>query len=316
MQTNRLEGRVIVITGAGRGIGREYALLAARSGARVLVNDLGATLHGDASTESPAEEVVSLIKSEGGEAIANHGDVSDYDAMGKMIGQAIEKWGRLDVLINNAGILQDRMLVNMTPEEWDKTIRVHMRGHFCTTRHAAAYWREQAKANGKSDRVLISTSSVSALHGAVGQTNYASAKSAMATFAQLCHRELFENYGVRSYAIAPGARTRLTSSTPHANKTVNVERAADSFDKSDPSNVAPFVMWLAAQGCPVPSGSVFGVSGDKVDVYRTWDIAATITAGGHRWTFEELDGNAEKFIEAVPPLPKTIVEMAQAAKKQ
>ncbi|MBS3929411.1 MAG: SDR family NAD(P)-dependent oxidoreductase [Sphingomonadales bacterium] len=311
MNSKRLAGRVMIITGAGRGIGREYALLAAREGAKVVVNDLGSGLHGEASEETPAQEVVAQIIAEGGEAIADHSDVSDFEATGKMVRRAIETFGDLHVLVNNAGILRDRMLVNMSPEEWDLTIRVHLRGHYCMSHHAAVYWRAQAKANGPSDRVLISTSSISGLHGAAGQTNYASAKAGLATFALLCHRELNANYGVRCYAIAPGARTRLTGSTPHAKQSVGQEVEAGTFDFASPSNVAPFVMWLTAEGCPVPSGAVFGVAGDKVDVYRPWEIGESFSAGDRQWTFEALDAAASDISAAIPALAKTQAEKAR-----
>lgn len=306
----RLDGRVVIITGAGRGIGREYALLAGRNGARVVVNDLGSGLAGESSADDPASAVVAEIEAAGGDAIADRSNVADWEATGRMVQAAIDKWGRVDVLINNAGILRDRMLVNMTPEEWDLMMNVHLRGHFCTTRHVAGHWRERAKQEGPLDAVLISTSSVSALHGAVGQTNYASAKAGIATFALLCHRELNPKYGVRSYGVAPGARTRLTLSTPHAQKTVGAPVPEGVFDFAAAANVAPFVVWLAAQGCLVPSGSVFGVVGDRVDVYQPWTIAETISAGGKRWDFESLDGAAERFVAAAPKLEKTVVENA------
>lgn len=311
MSDKRLAGRVMIITGAGRGIGREYALFAARNGAKVVVNDLGSGLHGEASGETPAEEVVAQIIAEGGEAIADHSDVADFEATGRMIRNAIETFGDLHVVVNNAGILRDRMLVNMTPEEWDLTMRVHLRGHYCMAHHAAVYWRAQAKEHGPSDRVLISTSSISGLHGAVGQTNYASAKAGLATFALLCHRELNANYGVRCYAIAPGARTRLTGSTPHAKASVGQEIPEGVFDYASPANVAPFVMWLTTEDCDVPSGSVFGVVGDKVDVYRPWEIAESFSAGDKPWTFEALDAVAGDIAAAVPALAKTQAEKSK-----
>lgn len=311
MGNKRLDGRVMIITGAGRGIGREYALMAARNGAKVVVNDLGSGLHGEASGETPAEEVAAQIIAEGGQAIADHSDVADFEATGAMVRRAVNTFGDLHVLINNAGILRDRMLVNMTPDEWDLTMRVHLRGHFCLTHHAAVYWRVQAKEHGPSDRVLVSTSSISGLHGAVGQTNYASAKAGLATFALLCHRELNANYGVRSYAIAPGARTRLTGSTPHAKASVGQEVAPGTFDFASPANVAPYVMWLTAQGCPIPSGSVFGVYGDKIDVYRPWEIATSFSAGDRQWTFDALDAAASDIAASVPQLAKTQAEKAK-----
>lgn len=312
----RLQDRVLVITGAGRGIGREYALLAAQSGAKIVVNDLGSSLSGERNDESPAAEVVREIIAAGGEAIADSNDVSDWDGADALISKAISTWGKLDGLINNAGILRDRMLVNMTPEEWDVMMKVHLRGHFCTARRAASHWRERAKVEGPLDAVLISTSSVSALHGAIGQTNYATAKAGLATFALLCHRELNEKYGVRSYGIAPGARTRLTTSTPHAAKSVGLIAQEGVFDFADPANVAPFVVWLNATGCPAPSGTVYGVSGDKIEVYQPWTIAETFRAGGHRWTFDALDGIAENIVAAAPRMAETIIESVAKEKLQ
>jgi len=315
MGEGRLDGRVVVITGAGRGIGREYALLAARQGARVVVNDLGSSLVGEATHDDPASEVVAQIAKEGGEAIADRSNVADWEAAGKLIQSAIQRWGRLDVLVNNAGILRDRMLVNMTPEEWDLMMNVHLRGHFCTTRHAAEHWRERSKQEGILDAALICTTSVSALHGAVGQTNYGSAKAGIATFALLCHRELNPRYGVRTYCIAPGARTRLTLSTPHAKKTVGAPVPEGAFDAADPANVAPYVMWLAAKGCQIPSGSVFGVAADRIDVYQPWTIAKTFRAGGRPWDFSSLDHMSETISAAVPQQATTVVEAANAAAK-
>jgi NAD(P)-dependent dehydrogenase (short-subunit alcohol dehydrogenase family) len=306
MTGSRLDGRVIIVTGAGRGIGRDYALLAAAEGARVVVNDLGSGLGGEGANVQPADQVVAEIRALGGEAVADANDVADFEGAAKLINTAIEHFGGLDVVINNAGVLRDRMLVNMSPDEWDIIMRVHFRGHFCVSRHAAAYWRDQSKIAGPADRVLISTSSISGLHGAVGQTNYASAKSGLATFAQLCHRELNERYGVRSYAIAPSGRTRLTMSTPGTSVAESVPEG--TFDKWDPANVAPFVIWLAAKGCPIPSGNVFGVMGDRIDIYRTWHIAGAIRSGDRRWTFEDLDAASEALIKQIPPPPLTIRE--------
>ena len=313
--TGRLRDRVMIVTGAGRGLGREYALLAASEGARVVVNDVGSSLGGAPSGETPADEVVAAIKANGGEAIADNHDVTDFASAGAIVRKAIDTWGRLDVLINNAGILRDRMLIKMGEEDWDAIMRVHLRGHYCMSHHAAVHWRERAKVEGKTDAVLISTSSVSGLDGAVGQTNYASAKAGLATFALLCHRELNANYGVRSYAIAPGARTRLTGSTPHADQSVGREEDVDDgvFDIAHPGNVAPFVVWLGAQACPVKSGSVFGVAGDEIAVYQPWQVKETYSSNGHRWSFAELDALAISINDAIPPLAVTIQEKMAAA---
>lgn len=301
MSTDRLDGRVVIVTGAGRGLGREYALLAARHGARVVVNDLGTALDGGAGQVSPADEVVAEIVAAGGEAVADHHDVADWDGAAALVATAVDAFGDLHVLINNAGIIRDRMLVGMTPREWDPVIATHLRGHFCTTRAAAAHWRARAKAGDRADRVLISTTSISGLRGIPGQTNYSSAKAGVAMFAVVCHRELNERYGVRSYAIAPSARTRLTLSTPDAADNVGRPVEEGAFDYWDSGNVAPFVIWLTGEGCPAPSGSVYGVEGDRIQVFEAWPQVAELRAG-HRWTMAELDDAAAELVRLTPPL--------------
>ena len=307
--TGRLDGRVVIVTGAGRGIGREYALLAARHGASVVVNDLGASLDGATIEESPALQVVAEIVAAGGRAVADGNDVSSWEGSKALVDRAISEFGDLHVVINNAGIMRDRMMFNMTDQEWDAVIAVNLRGHFAPTRHALAYWREQDKAGRGGDRVVISTSSVSGLKGSVGQINYGTAKAGIATFAQLIDREMNEKYGVRSYAIAPGARTRLTLSTPHAAKTVGLEAPEGVWDAKSPANVAPFVVWLAAADCPMPSGNVFGVAGGKVELYKTWSIAETID-GEREWTLDELDAAAGPLVAAAPGRVRSVVESA------
>jgi len=307
--SGRLGGRVVVVTGAGRGIGREYALLAAKHGASVVVNDLGVALDGAAEGMSPADEVATEITAAGGKAITDDHDVSDWDGAAALIDRAVTEFGDLHVLINNAGIMRDRMLFNMSAEEWDAVIRVNLRGHFCPTRHAAAYWRQQAKNGRQGDRVVISTSSVSGLHGSVGQINYGTAKAGIASFAQLIDRELNERFGVRSYAIAPGARTRLTLSTPHAAATVGLSAPEDGWDDKGPANVAPFVVWLAAPGCTMPSGTVFGVWGGRVELYRSWRKAAEIAAD-HQWTLDELDQAAPELVAQAAQRTQSVVEAA------
>lgn len=307
--SGRLDGRVVVVTGAGRGIGREYALLAARHGASVVVNDLGASLDGATLEESPSHQVVREIVESGGKAVADGNDVSSWEGAKSLIDLAISEFGDLHVVINNAGIMRDRMLFNMTQEEWDAVIAVNLRGHFAPTRHAVNYWRNEAKEGRDADRVIISTTSVSGLRGSVGQANYGTAKSGLATFAQLVDREMNEKYGVRSYAIAPGARTRLTLSTPHAAKTMALEVPEGQWDEKSPANVAPFVMWLADAECPMPSGNVFGVAGGKIELFETWSVAEEID-GQREWTLDELDDAVAPLIEAIPARRLSIVETA------
>src|SRR2546421_936570 len=203
------DGRVVVITGAGRGIGRGHALEFARQGAKVVVNDLGGEVDGSGSSTGPSGEVVEEIRAMGGEAVANVDDISDWEGAQRLINAAVESFGRLDVLVNNAGILRDRMLVNMTDDEWDAVIKVHLRGTFATSHHAAVYWRERSKAGDDVDARLINTSSSSGIYGNVGQSNYGAAKAGIAAFTVITAMEL-ERYGVTVNAVAPAALTRMT----------------------------------------------------------------------------------------------------------
>src|SRR5437660_128506 len=238
-----LDGRVAIITGAGRGIGREHALLFAAEGAKVVVNDLGGAADGTGDDRTAAEQVVDEIKAMGGEAIANGDDVSDWDGGERLINSAIDAFGDLHVLVNNAGILRDRMLVSMGEDEWDVVVKVHLKGHFVPTRWAANHWREQAKAGVTVQASIINTSSTSGLLGNPGQTNYGAAKAGIGSFSIICAQEL-ARYGVRSNCIAPAARTRLTEATPGLG---DVVRAPEDgrFDAWDPANISPLVAYLA-----------------------------------------------------------------------
>lgn len=259
------DGTVAIVTGAGRGIGREEALELARQGARVVVNDLGVHVDGSGAQSGPAEETAAEIRAMGGEAVVNTDDVSDWEGAQRLVNQAIETFGDLHALINNAGILRDRMLVNMLPEEWDAVIRVHLRGTFCPTRAAAGYWREKVKSGATVDARVVNTSSASGLFGNPGQTNYGAAKSGIATFTIVAAQEL-ERYGVRVNAIAPGARTRMSGELfAHL-----IAPPEEGFDSMDPSNVAPMVTWLASADSAGVTGRVFEVSGGKVTVAEGW----------------------------------------------
>lgn len=293
-QSRPLEGRVYVITGAGRGLGASYAKLAAQLGASVVVNDLGRTLQGGAMDDSPADQVVREIVAGGGNAIADSHDITDFEQARALIEGAIKLYGGVDVLINNAGILRDRMISNMSEQEWDDVVRVHLRGHFATTRHVAAYWKEKAKQSGPVNAALIQTSSIAGLHGQAGQANYAAAKAAIATLAHVVHLEMHERCGVRSYAIAPSARTRLTLNSPGAVDAVN-RKLPNGFDYFDPDNVAPFVVWLGASQCTAPSDGVYGVEGDVVRRYDSWHVANTVSNNGRRWTFEDIERTGAKL---------------------
>ena len=283
-----LDGRVAIITGAGRGLGREHALLFAEEGAKVVVNDLGGDMHGEGDDRAPAQQVVDEIEAMGGEAVANTDSVADWDGAQRLVHTAIDTFGDLHVLVNNAGILRDRVIVNMTEEEWDSVIHVHLKGHFCPTRHAAAYWREQTKAGKEVKASIIHTSSTSGLLGNPGQANYGAAKAGIATFSQICAMEL-GRYGVRSNAIAPAARTRLTEQTPGSGRREGARRRRQ-FDVWDPANVSPFVAYLATADCPF-TGEVFLVQGGVVQRFQPWTLSEKIDKGD-RWTVEELEKEA------------------------
>jgi NAD(P)-dependent dehydrogenase (short-subunit alcohol dehydrogenase family) len=276
-----LDGRVAIITGAGRGLGREHALLFAAEGAKVVVNDLGGNPDGTGDDQSPAQQVVREIEGMGGEAIANGDDISDWEGGQRLINAAVERFGDLDILINNAGILRDGVIVNMTEEEWDAVVKVHMKGHFIPTRWAAAYWREQHKAGSQRPRHLVHTSSTSGLFSNPGQANYGAAKSGIATFSQICAKEL-SRYNVKSNAIAPAARTRLTEATPGLGEIVKAPEDGGSFDIWDPANVAPLVAYLASADCPF-TGETFFVQGGKVQRVQTWAFAEAVEQND-RWT--------------------------------
>jgi NAD(P)-dependent dehydrogenase (short-subunit alcohol dehydrogenase family) len=280
-----LDGRVAIITGAGRGIGREHALLFAAEGAKVVVNDLGGAADGSGGDGTPAEQVVAEIKAMGGEAIANGDNVADWEGGQRLVNSAIEAFGDLDILVNNAGILRDRVLVNMTEKEWDDVVAVHMKGHFVPTRWAAAYWREQTKAGVEKPRNVVHTSSTSGLLSNPGQTNYGAAKSGIATFSQICAKELVR-YGVKSNCIAPAARTRLTEATPGLGEIVKPPDEADQFDIWDPANISPLVAYLASAECTF-TGETFFVQGGTVKIVQSWTMGAGVERED-RWTVAEL----------------------------
>ncbi|MBV6760729.1 MULTISPECIES: SDR family oxidoreductase [Rhodococcus] len=279
-----LDGRVAIVTGGGRGLGREHALLFAKEGATVVVNDLGGSAIGDGSDISAAQSVVDEITAAGGKAVANRDSVTDWASAKRLIDTAVEEFGDLHVVVNNAGILRDRTLVNMTEEEFDTVVDVHLKGTFAVTRHAAAYWRDQAKAGKEIDRSLINTSSGSGLHGNPGQVNYASAKAGIAAMTQIAAKEL-ERYHVRSNCIAPVARTRLTEATPGLGQ-VMVESIDKDFDEWHPANISPLVALLAAENCEF-TGHAFRVLGGEVGLYQGWTVVDEVTSDA-RWTIEEL----------------------------
>jgi NAD(P)-dependent dehydrogenase (short-subunit alcohol dehydrogenase family) len=256
-----LEGRVAIVTGSGRGVGRAYALMLAKHGAKVLVNDLGSSASGVGADQTPAQEVVATIQAAGGEAAVNTSDVSDWKGAQEMVQQAIDTFGGLDVLINNAGILRDRMLVNMSEEEWDIVIKVHLKGTFAPLHHAANYWRAQSKAGKPVDARVINTTSHSALFANIGQANYAAAKGGIATLSQLAAREL-QRIGVTVNAIAPRANTRMTEGLR--------EYTEEQLDKRNPEWIAALVTWLASPESKHISGRVFEAWGYGYAVMESW----------------------------------------------
>jgi NAD(P)-dependent dehydrogenase (short-subunit alcohol dehydrogenase family) len=280
-----LDGRVAIITGAGRGIGREHALLFAAEGAKVVVNDLGGGLDGSDQVASPAEEVVAEIKAMGGEAVANHDNVADWEGGRRLIQTALDTFGELHVLVNNAGILRDRVLVNLSEDDWDAVIKVHLKGHFVPSRHAATYWRERAKAGDPVKASIINTSSTSGLLGNIGQSNYGAAKAGIAAFTVIIAEEL-GRYGVRANAIAPAARTRMTESTPGLSDHVVKPSDAAVFDVWDPANISPLVATLAMEDCEA-TGQTFFVQGGTVRRFQNWTMTDTLEKND-RWSVAEL----------------------------
>ena len=277
------EGRVVIVTGAGRGIGRAHALEFARHGARVVVNDLGAHVDGTGASTGPAGEVVEEIRGMGGEAVANGDNVADWEGAQRLVNTAVESFGNLDVLVNNAGILRDRMLVNMTDEEWDAVINVHLRGTFAPTRWAATYWRERTKAGQANDARIVNTSSPSGIFGNVGQANYGAAKAGIASFTIIAAQEL-ARYGVTANAIAPVARTRMTENLGGA---AGADVPPDKFDVFAPENIAPLVVWLGSAESKDVTGRVFLVAGGRISVAEGWRRGPTAQQDD-RWDPAEL----------------------------
>ena len=278
------QDRVVVITGAGRGIGRGHALEFARQGAKVVVNDVGAQVNGDGSSTGPAGDVVEQIRAEGGEAIADGSDVADEEGARRLIESAIETYGDLHVLVNNAGILRDRMIVNMTPDEWDAVIRVHLRGSFLPLHFASRYWRERAKAGDTVDARVINTTSSSGIYGNIGQVNYGAAKAGLASMTVIAAKEL-ARYGVTVNAIAPAALTRMTENL--GAKAKRSESEPGTFSPSDPDNVAPLVVWLGSPESRDITGRVFNIRGGTISVAEGWRAGPEMDNGA-RWDPSQL----------------------------
>lgn len=295
-----LEGRTAIVTGAGRGLGRAHAMLLSELGARVVVNDTGGALNGGGEDSGAASAVVDEIRAAGGHAIAHVGSVSDWKAAGELVEAATSTYGGLDILVNNAGILRDRMLVNMSEGEWDTVVDVHLKGHFCTLRHAASFWRSETKAGRAVNASVINTSSGSGLRGNPGQINYASAKSGIAMMTLVASREL-ARYGVRVNAIAPVARTRLTEHAPGLADRIGHQ---NGFDSWAPENISPLVAWLASTACKM-SGQVFSVVGGRIGRQQVWTEQEAYEVD-HRWTVDEL----REALKHLPDGPSEFVPTA------
>ncbi len=282
-----LKDRVTVITGAGNGIGREHALLFASEGAKVVVNDLGGNPDGTGADASPAQKVVDEILAAGGEAVANHNDVADFDGARRLIGQAVETYGRLDVLVNNAGILRDAFFHRMTEEEWDIVVRVHLKGHFSTLRHAADHWRARSKAGEATSGAVINTASASGVYlPNPGQANYGAAKAAIAALTLVTAAEL-GRIGVRVNGIAPAARTRLTEDVPGmVGELMKKPEDPVAFDAFDPAHISPLVAYLAREDCTV-TGKLFAVQGGAISELEGWRAGTTFSTDGD-WSQEIL----------------------------
>ena len=296
------DGRVVIVTGAGRGIGREHALAFAAEGAKVVVNDLGAGIDGQDVGEHPAEQVVAEIKAAGGDAVVNGNDISSWDGARELVQQAIDTFGGLDVLVNNAGFLRDKMLVGMSEEEWDKVTTVHLKGHYAPLRHAAEYWRAESKAGRPRAARVINTSSGAGLFGSVGQGNYATAKAGIALLTIQTAAEM-KGYGVTANAIAPSARTRMTTSAGEAMAAQMAAPEDGSFDVMDPANISPLVVWLGSEESGDVSGRVFEVEGGKVTVCDGWQRAASEDKGA-KWDPAELGSVVPRLVSESPaPVP-------------
>jgi NAD(P)-dependent dehydrogenase (short-subunit alcohol dehydrogenase family) len=294
------EGRVVIVTGAGRGIGRGHALEFARQGAAVVVNDIGAALDGTGGSASPAREVADEIVAAGGAAVDNGDDVADWDGAHRLVQTALDAFGRLDVVVNNAGFVRDRMFVSSGEDEWDAVVRVHLKGHFAVSRAAAAHWRDQAKAGAAVDARIVNTSSGAGLLGSVGQSAYSAAKAGIAALTLVQAAEL-GRYGVTANAIAPAARTRMTETVFAATMAAPDDPAA--FDAMAPDNVAPLVVWLGSAQSAHVTGRVFEVEGGTVSVADGWQHGPSVDKGA-RWDPAELGPVIDDLLAKAPaPAP-------------
>lgn len=290
------EGRTVIITGAARGLGRAYALAFGAEGANVVVNDIGTSLSGEGRDTSAADAVVEEIKAAGGNAIANYEDITDWDAAKRIVDVAIAAFGDLHVVVNNAGIVRDRMFVSATLEEWDATMHVHLRGHFCLARHAVNYWREKQKSGLSPDARIINTSSGAGLQGSIAQAAYSTAKGGIASLTLVQAAEL-ARYGITANALAPSARTRMTEQA-FADK---MATEGQSFDVMDPANIAPTIVWLGSSASAHVTGCVFELEGGKIMLEDGWREGPMVDAGA-QWEAANVGEAVDKLLaERVPP---------------
>jgi NAD(P)-dependent dehydrogenase (short-subunit alcohol dehydrogenase family) len=296
--TKLCSNRVAIVTGAGRGLGRAHALALAAAGAKVVVNDLGVENDGRGGSSGPANDVVAEIRAAGGEAIANGSDIADWAQAGALVKAAIDAFGRLDAVVNNAGFVRDRMFVSTSEEEWDAVIRVHLKGHFCVTRHACDHWRAEAKAGRPVDARIVNTSSGAGLQGSVGQSAYSAAKAGIAALTLVQAAEL-GRYGITSNAIAPSARTRMTE-TVFAEM---MKRPESGFDVMDPANVSPLVVWLASAESRGVSGCTFEVAGGKLSLADGWRTGPAFDKGA-RLEPDEIGGVVHELLAKAVPAQK------------
>jgi NAD(P)-dependent dehydrogenase (short-subunit alcohol dehydrogenase family) len=265
-----LDGKVAIVTGAGHGVGRGEALELAGAGAKVVVNDLGGSVTGEGADKRPAEEVASIIRDRGGEAVANYDDVADFKASKNIIEQAVETFGQLDIIVNNAGILRDKMIFSMSEEDFDSVIRVHLKGTWCMTHHGSVYWREQSKAGSQPRAAIVNTVSSAGLQGQASQSNYGAAKAGIAAMTIITSLEL-ARYGVRANAIAPGGFTRMVG---QAMKDIEIKEPDEytEFNAMNPGNSAPMVAWLASDQALHVTGQVFRAVGNTIAHYKPWAL--------------------------------------------
>ncbi|MFD7440354.1 SDR family oxidoreductase [Streptomyces sp. NPDC059909] len=297
MTAGSCRGRVVIVTGAGRGLGRAHALAFAAEGARVVVNDLGVGLDGSGASGTPAEQVVAEIRAAGGEAVAHGGDVASGEGAASLVATALDAFGRLDSLVNNAGFLRDRMLVNLDEDDWDAVMRVHLKGHFLPLKHAAAYWRGESKAGREVTARVVNTSSGAGLLGSVGQGNYSAAKAGIVGLTLVAAAEM-ARYGVQVNAIAPAARTRMTEQT--FADTMAAPSRAGAFDAMAPENVSPLVVWLGSAASAGVTGRVFEAEAGRITVMEGWRAGPTVDRGD-RWTPAEAGEAARKLLTEAEP---------------